>query len=153
MDEGKLVPVGTPLVVIGTGEAATDDRQDDERASAETAVTRGQTPGRVPDGQGRVQATPLVRRVAAELGVDLAIVAGSGPNSRITEADVRSAAEDVSRGQTPGPGQEGRRVPLRGVRRRIAQHLAQSHREVAAVTVLASFSVSEASVPWGTVSR
>ena len=136
VDEGKLVPVGTPLVVIGTGEAATDDRQDDERASAETAVTRGQTPGRVPDGQGRVQATPLVRRVAAELGVDLAIVAGSGPNSRITESDVRSAAEDVSRAQTPGPGQEGRRVPLRGVRRRIAQHLAQSHREVAAVTVV-----------------
>jgi pyruvate/2-oxoglutarate dehydrogenase complex dihydrolipoamide acyltransferase (E2) component len=67
-----------------------------------------------------------VRRVAQELGVDLAAVAGSGPGGRITEDDVRAAA---------GPStSEGRREPVRGVRRQIAEHLTRSHREIAAVT-------------------
>src|SRR3954469_6682812 len=54
--EGDVGPVGTLLVVIG-----------DESSGSDTA--RGQTPGPVP--AGRVRATPLVRKVAQELGVDL----------------------------------------------------------------------------------
>ncbi len=121
VQEGEVVPVGTVLVVIG----------EDGVAPAETATTRGQTPG--PVSSGRVRATPLVRKVAQELGVDLATVSGSGPDGRITEEDVR-AASDVSGGQTPGPVQEGRREPLRGVRRLIAEHMGRAHREVPAVT-------------------
>ena len=51
----------------------------------------------------------------------------------MTEEDVRRAA--AAGGQTPGPGPE-RRVPLRGVRRLIAEHLTTAHREVPAVTVV-----------------
>jgi pyruvate/2-oxoglutarate dehydrogenase complex dihydrolipoamide acyltransferase (E2) component len=50
----------------------------------------------------------------------------------VTEEDVRGAA--ASRGQAPGPGREGRREPLRGVRRLIAEHMTRAHREVPAVT-------------------
>ena len=39
-----------------------------------------------------MQATPVVRRIAQELGVDLAGVTGSGPGGRVVEDDVRSAA-------------------------------------------------------------
>jgi pyruvate/2-oxoglutarate dehydrogenase complex dihydrolipoamide acyltransferase (E2) component len=68
-----------------------------------------------------------VRRLAAELGVALAHVTGTGADGRITEADVRAAA----------PAREGeRREPLRGVRRQIAEHLTRAHREVPAVTVV-----------------
>src|SRR5947208_152196 len=74
----------------------------------------------------RVRATPLVRRIAAGLGVDLAAVAGTGASGQITEADVRAAAGG-------GPAAEGRRVKLRGVRRTIAEHLAKAHREIPAV--------------------
>ena len=42
-------------------------------------------------GASRVQATPVVRRIAEELGVDLAAVTGTGPGGRITEDDVRGA--------------------------------------------------------------
>src|SRR4029078_3089510 len=55
---------------------------------------------------------------------DLDTVTGTGPQGRITEQDVRSSA---------GP-QEGRREPLRGVRRLIAEHMSRAHREVPAVT-------------------
>jgi pyruvate dehydrogenase E2 component (dihydrolipoamide acetyltransferase) len=50
----------------------------------------------------------LVRRVADELGVDLATIKGTGPGGRITEDDVRGAG---------GPVEGERREPLRGVRR------------------------------------
>ena len=95
--EGEVVPVGTLLVVIGSDEA----------------------PRAVP------QATPVVRRIAKELGVALGSLRGTGPGGRITESDVRTAG--------PRTG-EGRREPIRGVRRQIVEHLARAHREVPAVT-------------------
>ena len=104
VEEGELVPVGTPLVLIGSD-----------------AATAG-----APEPT-RIQVTPLVRRIAGELGVDLESVKGSGPGGRITEEDVRAAA-------VPREGE--RREPLRGVRRQIAEHLARSHKEVPAVTVV-----------------
>jgi pyruvate/2-oxoglutarate dehydrogenase complex dihydrolipoamide acyltransferase (E2) component len=110
VEEGKVVPVGTVLVVIG-GE------QDGERARAPTETA---TPERVAKGR----ATPLVRKIAQELGVDVDALTGTGPQGRITEEDVRRSA-------VPG---EGRREPLRGVRRVIAEHMARAHREVPAVT-------------------
>jgi len=81
---------------------------------------------------GRVRATPLVRRLAQELGVDLETLAGSGPQGRVTEEDVRSAA--ASPGLALGHAPEGRREPLRGVRKLIAEHMARAHAEAPAVT-------------------
>jgi pyruvate dehydrogenase E2 component (dihydrolipoamide acetyltransferase) len=107
-EEGDVVPVGELLVVIGG--------EDGGPGTAPPAVTE--------PNQNRVQATPAVRRLAADLGVDLAALAGDGP---VTEAAVRSAA---------GGAGGGRREPLRGVRRAIAEHLARAHREVPAVTVV-----------------
>ena len=130
--EGEVVPVGTLLVVIG-----------EDPPSAKPADGRGQAPGPVRKAQAtsprppraageRARATPVVRRIARELGLDLETVAGTGPQGRVTEADLRDAA--TARGQAPGPVQEGQRVPLRGVRRLIAEHMATAHREVPAVT-------------------
>ena len=124
VEEGKVVPVGTVLVVIGEDGAAPveGDEPRPEPAPQQQAA---------PDTT-RARATPLVRKIAQELGVDLAAIQGTGPQGRITEEDVRGAA--TSGGQTPGPGSEGRREPLRGVRRVIAEHMARAHREVPPVT-------------------
>jgi pyruvate/2-oxoglutarate dehydrogenase complex dihydrolipoamide acyltransferase (E2) component len=102
VEEGKVVPVGTVLVVIGG---------DGSQSGPTPATERG-------------RATPLVRKIAQELGVDLDTVTGTGPQGRITEEDVRAAASP----------REGRREPLRGVRRLIAEHMSRAHREVPAVT-------------------
>src|SRR5947199_5965590 len=93
--EGEVVPVGTVLVVIGG-----DGTQ--EPGSVE--------PNQVQASTDRIQATPLVRKVAAELGVDLAAVTGTGPGGRITEDDVRGAASNTV---LQGAG-EGRREKVRG---------------------------------------
>ena len=108
VEEGTVVPVGTVLVVIG-GDGAAPETSTPSR--------------REPEGRA-AKATPLVRRIAQELGVDLASVTGTGPQGRITENDVRAAASP----------REGRREPLRGVRRLIAEHMSRAHREVPAVT-------------------
>ncbi len=112
VEEGKVVPVGTVLVVIG-GDGDGDRPQKD---ASETGTTVS------PSTKGR--ATPLVRKIAQELGVDLDSLTGTGPQGRITEEDVRGAAAP----------REGRREPLRGVRRVIAEHMTRAHREVPAVT-------------------
>src|SRR5204863_8727919 len=124
VEEGKIVPVGTVLVVIG-GEPDGDQPRAKAPAAdgSEPAKTQGQTAG--PVRTGGVRATPLVRRVASELGVELESVSGTGPQGRITEEDVRRAA--TAEGQAQGPGRDGRREPLRGVRRAIAEHMARAH--------------------------
>ena len=149
--EGEVVPVGTVLVVIGeagghdgeaavasdrhrerhlSGAAPTEEQPRAEPAVSASDVSQGQSLGRVP--KGRVRATPLVRRMAKDLGVDLDTLEGTGPQGRLTEEDVRAAA--ATGGLTPGPVREGRRESLRGVRRLVAEHMARAHREVPPVT-------------------
>ena len=127
--EGEVAPVGAVLVVIGEpGETVPAVSAGGPRS----AVSPGEDQSvREPQPSGRVQATPVARKVAQELGVDLATLAGSGPSGRITEEDVRVAAS----GATPHAATaEGRREPLRGVRRLIAEHMSRAHREVPPVT-------------------
>lgn len=77
-----------------------------------------------------VRATPPVRKLARERGVDLAAVSGSGPGGRITREDVLSAG-----GPVPAAAQGAEeRVPLRGVRRLIAQKMTRAWREIPHVT-------------------
>ncbi|HUF02440.1 MAG TPA: dihydrolipoamide acetyltransferase family protein [Gaiellaceae bacterium] len=126
--EGKIAPVGTELVVIGEpGEALPPSAEEtpSDTVSQGSEVAAPSTAAVA--SRGRVQATPVVRRIAQELGVDLATVAGTGPTGRVTEDDVRAAAAGE-------PSTEGRREALRGVRRVIAEHMARAHREVPPVT-------------------
>ena len=119
--EGAVVPVGTVLVVIGG--------DDSEPPPAPPAVSADQVQAsnnELRAATEKVRATPLIRKVAAELGVDLATVTGSGPQGRITEEDVRGAAG----GAKPT---EGERVQLHGVRRVMFEHLTRAH-EIPAVT-------------------
>jgi pyruvate/2-oxoglutarate dehydrogenase complex dihydrolipoamide acyltransferase (E2) component len=128
VQEGDVVPVGTVLVVIG-GDGVPERRV--EATAAPPAPRQAPAPPRSDAVHAKVRATPLVRRVAQELGVDLEAVTGTGPQGRVTEDDVRAAA-----GMAPAvePGGGGRREPIRGIRRLMLEHLTRAHREVAGVT-------------------
>jgi pyruvate dehydrogenase E2 component (dihydrolipoamide acetyltransferase) len=131
--EGDVVPVGTVIVVIGDGDAARAAPVDEEQPRAEQAPQQeaAAPSDRLLQGPSeRVRATPLVRRLARELGVDLAAVAGTGPQGRITEEDVRAAA---GAGVVPPADGEGRREPIRGVRRLMLENMTRA-REIPAVT-------------------
>ena len=103
-EEGEIVAVDSVVVTIDVdgeaeavdGESASADEPtatSSESTSESTSdVTTEQTDqSSVPEG--RVFAPPNVRRLARELGVDISTVAGTGPSGRITEGDVRAAAE------------------------------------------------------------
>jgi len=68
--------------------------------------------------------TLALHRLARELGVELAMVRGTGAGGQVTEADIRAAVAPA----------EGRRVPVRGIRRAIVEQVERTHREVPAVT-------------------
>jgi pyruvate dehydrogenase E2 component (dihydrolipoamide acetyltransferase) len=84
----------------------------------------------------RVKASPVARRLAGELGVDLSTVKGTGPDGRVTEADVRAAAKiKTSEPVRPRAGRDrhegvptstSARVQLSGMRKVIAQRLVES---------------------------
>jgi pyruvate dehydrogenase E2 component (dihydrolipoamide acetyltransferase) len=88
--------------------------------------------------EARVKASPVARRIAAELGIDISNVKGTGPDGRVTETDVRAAAKTVAAGAEPGrkgaPAKpspkikagEGARIQLSGMRKIIAQRLVES---------------------------
>ena len=144
VEEGKTVPVGTILgLLLMAGESDTDlpvAEQPRERSRPTTGRSR-RTPATARSG-GNLVVTPRARRLARELNVDLdTIEAGTGPSGRISEDDVRAAAE----GGTPTSdiGMEpSRTIPLTGIRGVIARRMTESA-SAALVTLNTSADVTE----------
>jgi pyruvate dehydrogenase E2 component (dihydrolipoamide acetyltransferase) len=87
-EEGEMVPVGTVIVSVDVGGDGDAEGGTDVTAESVSGDDEAAAPS-----DGRVFAPPHTRRLARELGVDLARVEGSGPGGRVTDADVRAAAE------------------------------------------------------------
>lgn len=124
--EGEAVAVGSLLVVIGVAGETWEPGPADAGAAAPVA---GDAPlvGTLEEAgsDGTAQALPAVRKAAADLGVDLSLVAGTGPGGRITRADVEAAAVGTA---------DVERVPLSPTRRAIARNLTRSWQEIPHVT-------------------
>ena len=95
-----------------------------------------------------VQAAPAVRKLAREMGVDLGFVRGSGPQGRVLLEDVQNHQAGGSGGGVGiSRGQRGQRhaehVPVRGVRRKIIEKMAQSKRTAAHFTYVEEIDVTE----------
>jgi len=121
------------------------ERKEEQKAApkekpVEAAVSPAPTqPTRPPPQreQARIKASPVARRIAAELGVDLSSVNGTGPDGRVTETDVRAAAKSKTTSAPQKPAAavkpaptvragEGARIQLSGMRKIIAQRLVES---------------------------
>ncbi|MBX8557473.1 2-oxo acid dehydrogenase subunit E2 [Pseudomonas cichorii] len=124
--DGDVLHVGEPLMAFeGEGDAGTvvgrlegGGSQDDQFCVGAAPSTREHL---------SVKATPAVRQLARQLGVELNALAGSGNNGLITRADVERAAQ-IERDRFGGQR-------LRGVRRSMALNMAKSHAEVVPVTI------------------
>jgi len=154
VEEGGKVNVGDKIAFIG-GEGEEAPKREEkpkaepkekpaksEKKAVEAGVSPAQEqPGRLPpqktDEEARVKASPVARRVAAELGVDLGSVKGTGPDGRVTETDVRAAAKSKGGAPQKAPAAakpsapsikagEGARIQLSGMRKIIAQRLVES---------------------------
>jgi 2-oxoisovalerate dehydrogenase E2 component (dihydrolipoyl transacylase) len=146
--EGETVPIGTALAMIDevAGETPADiaPPTPKEAAPEPVAAAVSARPAAKRDTNGARgepnRATPRVRRVAAELGVDLATISGTGPGGRVVEADVRAAASGGATAVAEPPaaaapaakrkpvaaGAEEEAVALTGIRKTIAKRMSES---------------------------
>ena len=152
---GETVPVNSVVAVIGAaGEAVTSSAEPAARAAPAApdtpagpalAGTGGRGPAPTAPGAPGGRLSPVVRRLAAEHGVDLSAIAGTGDGGRITKADVLAhvaargpgAGAPADGGGRGAPGRSGARVePMSVMRRRIAEHMLESRRTAAHVHTL-----------------
>jgi pyruvate dehydrogenase E2 component (dihydrolipoamide acetyltransferase) len=118
--EGDTIPVRTPLAVLGSA------------ADAPPSAPANMAPAR------RVAVTPVARKLARDLGVDLDQVTGSGPGGRIDESDVRAYVADQT-AVTPGDRSE----PMSAMRRAIARHMHTSLQTMAQLTLSTELDATE----------
>jgi pyruvate dehydrogenase E2 component (dihydrolipoamide acetyltransferase) len=93
VEPGTRVPVGTPLARVRT----------DGAAAAAGPPSAGPRPPAAVPAEEHVTVSPLVRRLAAESGVDVETVHGTGRGGRVTRADIRAAAAAAADARGPGP--------------------------------------------------
>ena len=117
-----VLPTPKPNPDIGAA-----NETDPEDKPVKTAAVKPKRAG------GRIAASPVARKLAAELGLDLAVVNGTGPRGRITKEDVQAAADAAT--NTPGAPQAGSSTPLTGMRRTIAERMHGSLRATAQLTM------------------
>jgi 2-oxoglutarate dehydrogenase complex dihydrolipoamide succinyltransferase (E2) component len=148
--EGDVAKVGQTIMVIDEGGSGKPSPAPATPAPKPTMAAQSEVQVS-PPAQG-VLATPATRRLARELGVDIASVSGKGPAGRVTDDDVRrsaprSGSSTVTVQATPtisatgGPREEV--VPLRGLRRTISDRMAKSLRTTAQVTHVDEADVTE----------
>ncbi len=154
--EGGIVKVGEVLATIG---------EEGEMIAAAEPLPSTSVVGELPESEEvvssrpspmpGVQATPAVRRLARDLGVDIAAVRGTGPQGRVTEEDVRTAlgtapAPPAAPAAAP-PTMKAKfdlygwvdRVPLRGIRRSTAKHMMEARSNAALVTTMEAADVTD----------
>jgi len=146
--EGREVPVGTPLARLRTevaepGEAAEPAPPEAGPPAPAPPLPGAPAPVRAPPAAVRVHASPVARKMATALGVDLATVEGTGAGGAILKADVERAAQAPREEQAARPERPKRREEVAappapspaaeraaGMRRAIAAAMARSKREI-----------------------
>ena len=148
-EAGETVPVNAVVAVIGgEGETVAPVPAPAEAGSADggdrvsSVGSRAPAPRVVPGASTPRRLSPVVRKLAAEHGVDLAGLVGTGDGGRVTKSDVLAHVAGGG-GSSPDPaarpeaavaaGPAGRVEPMSAMRRRIAEHMVTSRRTAAHV--------------------
>ena len=153
-EEGETVAVGADLVIFDVesgGEAVASDKSNDNISAEPTPLSTAITPTRTdkafvpkpikkPTG-GKVLASPAVRKRAKDTGIDLTQVKASGEQGQIIHADLDALGTKPK--AIPEPVEGETRIKIIGLRRVIANRMAESKRNVAHFTYVDEIDVTE----------
>jgi pyruvate dehydrogenase E2 component (dihydrolipoamide acetyltransferase) len=112
--EGTSVPVGDPIAVIGSAEEQIDLaklgaegaatlKEKEEEGAAEVPEEEEAAPPLTAEEEGRISASPVARRMAEELGIDLNQVQGSGPGGRVIKRDIQEHLKEHEKAPEKAP--------------------------------------------------
>jgi len=147
--EGANVPATHLIAVLGEGNESAEEIAKLSSPGEALPAVKAKRPSEVaaisqsaPKGVagGKVAASPLARRLAQEMAIDIATVQGSGPGGRIEKEDVLKAAESAK--SAPVAAQS--RVPHTPMRRAIARHVTRSMQEIPHFSVTMSMDMTAA---------
>ena len=140
---GATLPCGTTIGYWNDGQAGSASSQEGASAALEVAappaapaITASAKPTATPPDtgsagrQGRVPVTPLARRLAAERGIDLSTVKGSGPRGRIRVRDLPQDQSTAWAEGMPERGSEGALRPATAAQQTVAQRLTLSKQQI-----------------------
>ncbi|MDR7394242.1 MAG: biotin/lipoyl-containing protein, partial [Armatimonadota bacterium] len=147
--EGQVVPVGQVIAYIdgqpaeaAARQAPSPAAQPEQAPAAEPAPAPSGPPTEV--APPRVKASPLARRIAAEHGIDLAQVRGTGPGGRVVERDVLAYLESRAT-RAPAPAEaEYEDVPLSRMRQAISRVVTHSKQQIPHFYVTAEVDLTRA---------
>lgn len=141
---GEVKKVGSLLIALEVGGSEVPAPQAAPASKSQPKETH--TKRDFSDESTKVIATPATRRLAQDLNIDLSKIPPSGPDGRITPEDVKRFAEtDGKKSQPAQPSSAGseERIPLRGLRRKIAEKMAASNAKIPHFTYVEEADVSE----------
>lgn len=138
---GATVPVGKPIAILlkdgesvpdGWGGAATATAEAPKAEPAKEApkAEASKAAAPAPSGSTRIKASPLARRIAAEKGIDLAQIEGSGPGGRIIERDLEGAKPAAAKAAALVASAEDEVVKINRIRQITAQRTQHSKQTV-----------------------
>lgn len=137
VEPGTMVPIGTPLAIIRTdGEAVSSPARAEAPAAipspgpAPAAAIAKVAPAAATTPADRIHISPVAKKLAAELGVDLSIVTPTGPSGRITREDIERAAQARPVAPLAAPAPSAPLDRLARMRQAIAAAMARSKREI-----------------------
>jgi pyruvate dehydrogenase E2 component (dihydrolipoamide acetyltransferase) len=139
----ETLPVGAPVMVLGAKDEDVPQSFIDSLTGAARATPEA-TPAAEPAARaepepakpaGRIIASPRAKKLAADLGVDLAKVTGTGPAGKITEQDIQKAAavkpaESLAPAIPAAEAKAGQTIPLNRLQRITAEKMLKSKREI-----------------------
>jgi len=146
-EEGGIVKVGAVILTLDTGDgsAAASAAPIENKAPKQEAKTA--EPAAADRSAGRALATPAIRKMAQDMGIDINSVTGSGPGGRVTKEDLerhtvqKHAPASIKREFPAAPPaarvagkEEVEEVPLRGLRKKVAEKMVQSKQHAAHYT-------------------
>jgi pyruvate dehydrogenase E2 component (dihydrolipoyllysine-residue acetyltransferase) len=141
--EGDIIKVGDVLTTFDAGGKEGTVIETEKKDSGTVVGTLSDN--EVVEVIRAVQATPAVRTLAKQTGIDLARVTGTGPGGRITKEDVERAATKTAQQASVEAHAYGsvEKVPLRGIRRTVAKRMAEASKRVAEVTIWEDADITE----------